>query len=414
MRLLLISALLLGAVFRFAFPTDIEWDSDVDYMVERVRAVGVTESFPLLGMPSAVQVQNPGMSVWIFLLLGKLSGAKDAVRLSQAVQFLNWLALGLLAFFALKVVKREERDTWIWATVLACVNPLAILYHRKVWAQSVLPFFCVLYLWAWWKKKSPVGAFFLAFMGLCLAQIHMSGFFFTFGTIAWAFLFQRKSLHWKGWIAGAIAGFLPMIPWVHYFLSNRPKGALIYHLSEVLQFKFWVFWITNPLGLHLGNVLGVYKGDTLWKQLGDFFAEPWMGDTPTYLVGILHALILLTGIFAFLKWLVKGIRKKAEISTETVRAEDAWTWGYGTALTLSSICIRRYYMLITFPIEWAFLVRCWKESFGKKSGRFLFALFIAQIFISTQVLLFLHKNGGARDGAYGPSYSAQKAGVPRR
>ena len=60
-------ALLLGAVLRLSFPNDIEYKSDEKYMFEAVRSIGVTESWPRLGMMSGSgTIQNPGMSVWVF------------------------------------------------------------------------------------------------------------------------------------------------------------------------------------------------------------------------------------------------------------------------------------------------------------------------------------------------------------
>src|ERR1700722_12569032 len=92
-------ALLLGVILRLSFPGDIEYKDDEKYMFGASQRVGVTESWPLLGMPSGVKVNNPGMSIWIFAVLAKITHAATPPELARAVQFLNILALFVLAFF---------------------------------------------------------------------------------------------------------------------------------------------------------------------------------------------------------------------------------------------------------------------------------------------------------------------------
>jgi hypothetical protein len=180
-KLFLIFALLAGAVLRLIFVSDMEYKQDEEYMVYRLLNVGKTEAWPWLGIASGVHVKNPGMSVWVFILLGKLFGATEPMGLCRAVMLLNIAALLLAFWFAIRWLKDSERTPWLWGLALACVNPFAILYHRKIWAQSVLPFFSMLFLMSWWKRATNWGAFFWGFVGACIGQIHMSGFFFAGG-----------------------------------------------------------------------------------------------------------------------------------------------------------------------------------------------------------------------------------------
>ena len=71
----LIFSILIGTALRLIWVEDMEYKEDEEYMFLRHLRVGSSESIPWLGIPSGVYIKNPGMSVWIFLLLGKLIGA---------------------------------------------------------------------------------------------------------------------------------------------------------------------------------------------------------------------------------------------------------------------------------------------------------------------------------------------------
>src|SRR3954452_9971203 len=117
-KLLIAFALVAGAALRLVWLSDMEYKTDEMYMFERLMRVGVSEPWPWLGVPSGVYIRNPGMSVWVFLALGKLAGAADPVALCRAVALLNVAALGALLWLSLRVVKPSEREPWLWALAL--------------------------------------------------------------------------------------------------------------------------------------------------------------------------------------------------------------------------------------------------------------------------------------------------------
>ena len=102
-------ALLLGVILRLSFPGDIEYKDDEKYMFGATQKIGITESWPLLGMPSGVKVNNPGMSVWIFVVLSRVTRASAPPELARAVQLLNILALFVLASFSLYLLPEPEK-----------------------------------------------------------------------------------------------------------------------------------------------------------------------------------------------------------------------------------------------------------------------------------------------------------------
>src|SRR5262249_6569748 len=159
--------------------------------------------------------------------------------------------LFLLAFARLRV-SPGEREPWLWAVVLLSVNPLAVLLHRNIWAQSLLPALVALTLPAWWRRGRPGGAFAWGFLRLLLGQIPLIASFLTAGFVAWALLFDRKGVAWGAWLLGAAAGALPMAPWLYYLVTEAEDPASgVRSWSHVLECSFWLYWVTNPLGLGL-------------------------------------------------------------------------------------------------------------------------------------------------------------------
>src|SRR5262249_23742786 len=183
----IILALLAGASLRLIWPEDIEYKADEAWTFQHSRDAAL----PWLGMPSSVDIPNPGMSVWVFVLLQRLSGAADPPALARAVQLVNAAALVLLVCFAFPHVLRGEREPWLWAAALVAVNPLAVLFHRKIWPPCVLPLLTLAMLYGWWYRRRRGPAFVWGLVGVCLGQIHMAGFFFATRFVLWALLFDR-------------------------------------------------------------------------------------------------------------------------------------------------------------------------------------------------------------------------------
>ena len=129
-------AVFAGIVLRLIFPLDIEYKNDERYSFERAMHVGVDEPWPWLGMRSSSDIKNPGMSVWVFVVLARITGSHHPPELARAVQLLNIAAIVGLLVFAMRVVPAEEREPWLWAVALVSVNPMAVLLHRKIWCSA--------------------------------------------------------------------------------------------------------------------------------------------------------------------------------------------------------------------------------------------------------------------------------------
>lgn len=406
-------AIAVGIVLRVIWIPDMEYKEDEQYMFDRLTHVGKDERWPWLGIPSTVYVRNPGMSVWVFLALGKLLSAQTPVGLCLGVIILNCLAISFLPWAIKHNIPKKEQEPWYWATALVSVNPFAILYHRKIWAQSVLPFFSLLLLLSWWKRDRKWGAFFWGLVGAAIGQVHMSGFFYAAGFVAWGALFDRKNIRWTPWFFGSCLGSLTLIPWILNFFG-RPTGyPMLFGWSEAVQLKYWVFWITDPIGLHLGNPLGVSNGNGVLAQLGDFFRYPMFGDLPTYGVAFAHLVLLALGIWILALRAYDLVKRRDRLfdlltgrGSVTAITQNACLWGYGLIMTLATLVVHRFYLIITFPLEFVWIARGALKD--PKTGRAcLGALFFAQLFVSMQFLSYIHTHQGSMQGDYGMSYGAQ-------
>jgi hypothetical protein len=397
-------ALILGVGLRLVWPGDMEYKADEIYSFERTQRVGVSEPFPWTGMSNSADVPHPGMSVWVFIGLAKLVGAHDPVQLNMACMALNVFALGLLAVFIARVIPSEERESWWWALALACVNPLAVLFHRKIWPPSVMPPITVALLAAWWYRDRKLGAFAFGFLAIIAAQIHPGAFFFTAGMGLWALLYDRAGVRWLSGLAGGCLGSIPAWPWLYHllFIAERSASAKAKWWHLVVP-KFWYYWITEPFGFDLEYSLG--------HNLGDFLRWPIVGGHPTYFVAVLQAVLATTMIAIVGRWLWRVARERG---WNINRGPSAFTLaavvgGYGLLLTITGLPVYRHYMIITFPLMFVWVAQCafaeWRPA---KARAWLGTTCVAQALISVLFLAYIHAQEAPIRGDYGAPLRLQR------
>jgi hypothetical protein len=396
-------ALLVGAVLRVVWVGDMEYKVDEAYMFHRSQAVGVSEPWPWVGQASGVGLRNPGLSVWVFVAVARVFSVHDPTSLDRTVQLLNVAALLLLAWFVLRWVPGRQREPWLWATALVALSPPAILLSRKIWAQSVLPFFSMLALLAWWRRGRRWAAFAWGVLGAALGQIHMSGFFFAAGLALWTALFDRRSVRWRPWLAGTLAGSLTLIPWLAQLGHG---GATHRSLANLVELRFWRLWVAHPLALDLRVSFG--------PDWGRFLASPHVGGGATYGVALAYAAIVACAVViaAGAARAVWPQRRRwralfAGGGSSSGLALSAALWGFGGLLTLTGVAVYRHYLLVAFALP--FLSLAWLALLRPAAGRRALAvLCVAQALLGVQMLAYLHVHHGARGGDYGVSYDAQR------
>ena len=404
--------LIAGVTLRLIFPADIEYKGDEAWLFAYSQHPGAAS--PWVGIYSSVAgILNPGMSAWVFLVFARLFGAHDPVALARAVQLENIGALALLACFAMRFVPARECETWMWAAALAAVNPLAVLFQRKIWPPSTLPLFSMIVLIGWWWRERRAGAFAWGLVGACLGQIQVAGFFFAAGLFGWTVAFARARVRWGAWLAGSVLGAWPLLPWFVYLASALPRApSTSLRLRNALGPGFWLKWFTEPFGLGLNYSLG--------RDFADFIRYPLVDGHATYLVLLIHvALIAIAAaLLARTTWMLLAARSRwAELaigrSSPTAFVQNAALWGFGILLTVSCLPIHRSYMIVDFPLEFVWVVRITMSRAGgeiepRRAARAILAALCAlQFALSAAFLDYIHVNGGAPRGDYGVAYSAR-------
>jgi 4-amino-4-deoxy-L-arabinose transferase-like glycosyltransferase len=413
------AALVLGAVLRLAWVRDMEYKLDEAWTFDRTQSVGRTEPWLWRGMLSSAGLDNPGMSFWVFWLLARLFDVHEPTELARAVQLVNVGAIVLLALFVWRCVPEAEREPWLWAVALLCVNPLAVVLHRKIWPQSILPIFSLMFLAGWWYRQRRGGAFLWGLIGALIGQVHMGGFLLAAGFVGWVLLFDRKGIRWRSWLVGSCLGALPLVPWLYYMVVERPGRSS----SEIdpwvlLEFRYWLNWSTDPVGAGPFGLEPLRY--SLREHFPDFLTYPLFDGRPTHLVWALNLLLIVTWVvlmvrLGYLLWRNRWHLRERFIgrSSQTAFTLSAALWGYGILLTLTLIPVARHYMIILFPLEFVWLARLIlaggdQSPTARRLGRgVLVMLFVAQLLISASFLGYIHVNQGAVGGDYDVPYGAQ-------
>jgi hypothetical protein len=406
-------AVVAGAVLRLIWVEDIEYKGDEIWTFERTQQVGETEPFPLVGMPTSATVRNPGMSIWIFLGLSNIFAVQDPTDLARACQLLNIAAILVLLVFVVRAVPAEQREPWLWAVAMVSLNPLAVLWHRKIWPPSIMPIFTAGLLIAWWYRHRRGGAFAWGLIGVLLGQFHPGGFFLAFGMFGWALLFDRRRICWPAWLAGGCLAALPLLPWLHYLLTTTDQhGTTVVKLGNALAGKFWTYWATQPLGIGLQYSLG--------EDFADFLSYPLVLGRATYLVALAHLLVIGIGVWMLLRaarWCWRERQRWRDLwigrESETAFTLCAAFWSFGILFSLTGLPFHRHYLLIFFPLMFLWLARLAlirqdASVQGLRLGRtLLLVLCLAQFSLSASFLGYIHHNQGLVGGDYRAPYGSQ-------
>ena len=266
MSLVIAAALVAGVVFRLFYPGAIEFHSDEQFSFDHVMTVLHGGPWPAVGMTMSVGGPNPGMSVWIFILLGLVARPDTPVGLAQAVQVLNIAALFAFVAFVLRSIPRAQREPWLWAAALWAVNPIAIIFERKIWPPSTLPIFIVVMLAAWWHRRSWLGSFLFALVTVLGGQIHPTCAFLGLSLFVWTIADDRHAFRVGGLIPGAVIGFLPTITWL---ASSASVGSGLVKLRLPLPY-FYGRWFTTPFGYGPDHALGPVEFPRFlgWPEIG--------------------------------------------------------------------------------------------------------------------------------------------------
>lgn len=382
-------------------------------MVNYAFNLAEAPQFPWIGMETSTGIANPGFSVWVFQAPARIFGITTPLGLNCWVQSLNIFALFLLVLFIFKCVPIAEQELWIWGAILMALNPMAILFSRKLWAQCVLPPFSVLFFASWWMRDRKWGAFLWGISGLLLGQIHISGLFLTLAVFLWtAGLGARlketlqKKVQWKAWALGSALGMIGVIQWLRLVHGQKNHK---FDLSHLLSIQFWRYWIADSLGIQLSYTLH-------GLAFRDFWRYPLITGQASYLIGAVHVFLYAVIVILILKLILKWLRSERRVAiflgtdSNTNFLLSSVLIGYGFLITASGSLVQHHYLIVIFPLLWVGLARA-VFSATQTPRPWLAAIALAQAVISIGFLSYIHVNQGAPESDYGITYGAQlKAG----
>ena len=105
-------ALVAGGIMRFIWIEDMEWKHDEQWTYLMSQEVGRMRPWPSVGIRASLKFPNPGLSMWMFVPIGRI--ADRPTTMARVVACLNMI--GLIGFVAAvrAYLPPREREPWLW------------------------------------------------------------------------------------------------------------------------------------------------------------------------------------------------------------------------------------------------------------------------------------------------------------
>jgi hypothetical protein len=424
-------ALICGGILRSTWIEDMEWKKDEQWSYRMSQEVGRTQPWPSVGMPTSLKFPNPGLSVWIFVPIGRL--AKTPTSMARAIVFLNMIGLIGFAEAVRAYLPAREREPWIWGLALQAVSPYAVRLSRKIWPPSILTPLLLL-LWIGHRHRlSRWGAFAWGLAGALIGQVHLSGWFvaagLAIGTLVAEFRGRLpRSRHWHFWLCGTALGLIGALPWL-YALRGLPLSPHAGHVIDryIIRIIGYLYGVLASATSVLPYVMLGLGLDTQRYRDGPFIDGMAMHVPELLSIFIAMAIVvrlvarLIGAILASgLRWARRVIghraggpgKEEAATSGDTADARGEYPstgfylWstlaipGVIFVMITNEYFYHYYFVLCPFLFVWlAAIMLPWRHA--------LLALVLAQAVMSGALLNFVHQQGGKIRGEYGSSYARQ-------
>jgi hypothetical protein len=424
-------ALICGGVLRSAWIEDIEWKQDEQWTYLMSQEVGRTRPWPWVGMRTSLGFPNPGLSVWIFVPIGRI--ASTPTSMARIILFINMIALIGFAAAVRRYLPPTQREPWIWGLALQAVSPFAIRLSRKIWPPSILTLLLLLLWISHRRRESRWGAVTWGLAGALIGQVHLSGWFVATGLVVGTLVAEwrnkiPRSRYWHWWLLGTVVGLSSAVSWARTLpkapLSLPPGsigGLLLQHLIAYLY------------GLAAaGTSLFPFSALGLGLQTRDYELGPIIDGVATHATTLagwfvflaIVARIMVRLIDSKIKPAARWVRRNLAHSAGRLPARDAVApadsvsrdseWSLTSFYLWSTIAIPGavfilttdqyfyHYNFVFCPFLFVMIAACmlpWR--------RVLFGLVVAQALMGYTFLNYIHQHGGIVLGEYGLSYARQ-------
>ena len=424
-------ALIGGVMLRSVWFQDIEWKQDEKWSFQMSQEVGRTQPWPGVGMPTSLGFPNPGLSVWIFVPLGRCVSSPTVM--AGVIVFLN--IVGLIGFAAAvrAYLPHTEQEPWLWGLSLQAVSPFAVRMSRKIWPPSVLTPLLLLLWISHRHRRSPAGAFIWGLVGALIGQVHLSGWFVAAGLVIGTFIAEKSAKlsgfrHWRFWLIGTVLGLLGAIPWA----IALPTSPILPAAGNVN---------TSPIARVVGyaySLIGAATSAFPFAFLGlghdteAYRIGPIVEGIPTHVPDLVSLFVVLAIAVGILMKLARALKDQIQrwlggrnISRVDHRPagdspanlelfqggqEDGSTafylWctiGIPAALFLLTTNVYFYHYFFVFcPFLFVLVAVCLLPRRG-----LLLGVVLAQAIMTCAFLNYIHQNGGTRRGEYGLTYTRE-------
>lgn len=174
--------------------------------------------FPRVGLISSVEVRNPPLMMYLLAL--PMWASIDPVFVTGFVGLLAVVAVAL-TFFVLR--RRFGELVALGTCALWATAPWAVLYARKLWAQSLLAIFVVLLLHVLFIVVERRKTWHIAWVPvlLCaLGQLHLSAIA-ALPLLALFVVWRGRDVRWAAAFVGLAAGVLMLAPYLHHQVETK-------------------------------------------------------------------------------------------------------------------------------------------------------------------------------------------------
>jgi hypothetical protein len=425
-------ALFCGGILRLVWIEDMEWKKDERWSYRMSQEVGRTLPWPSTGMPTSMSFPNPGLSVWIFVAIGRI--ATTPTSMARAVGLLNIIGLLGFAWAVRAYIPAREREPWIWGLALQAVSPYCVRLSRKIWPPSILTPFLLLLWISHQYRQVRWGAFTWGLVGALIGQVHLSGWFVAAGLVVGTLVAEctrrlPRSRYWHWWLFGTFLGLSIAVPWARALPSSTvastagPAGRTVtgrllgclYGLatSASSAFPFQTLGLGHDsLEFEVGPNIGDF-GTHVTELLGMFVVLAFVARIVARLIGAIVA----PGLAWARRMITQGVGGRGD-GDKSPSATDKIPAGSECALTrfylwstialpgvifMMAIDVYFYhYFFVFYPFLFVFGAMCmlpWRRA--------LLGIVVAQALLSWAYLSYIHQKGGTNRGEYGVNYTRQ-------
>lgn len=202
--------LIVAALIRFSEAGRVEFFHDEAMLSMLAQEMADGQTFPLTGIVSSVGLPNPPTSVWVMALPYLFTSSPLVATLFVAA--LNVIGVGVLWFIARRYLGATAA---LIAALVYALNPWAVLYSRKIWAQDFMTPFILL-------------AVLLALYGLIEGKRWAR-------VVALPLMLFAAQIHFAGW---ALLPVILALFWSWRERLTRPEVGLMAALSVLVMFPY--------------------------------------------------------------------------------------------------------------------------------------------------------------------------------